>query len=357
MKKTLKNGETLAIKTLVPPLGDYARHVGCWGDIREELLAGQMKQWLYTPYFIGEIDGEVAGSMTYFAPVGQVDVGAVEFVGTTETHRRKGVASALMSALIDHFRDRGGQALYLCTTNPHAGALYEQHGFRYKIGDGMRYLAPGAEDFDQTYLSFCGAAHIRPATWSDLAGTTVLYNHPEPDWLVKEYLTQCFRDTRFESHFIKLMRRTEDRRGIFLILENSRQRLVGSAIVERLGTFYEQHAATLSFRLCPAYLPQTTQLLEAAIREANTLGIATLQTFIAADDQDQIDLVHNTGFSKEAHLPQRLRDGDHRTDLLIYTHHLDSNVPSPRTRDDYYGERKPWQQERLGKPIASNSDN
>lgn len=346
MQTELKNGEILNIKTQLPPLGDYAPHVGCWSDIRDELLSGQLQEWLYTPYFIGEINGDIAGSMSYFAAADQPEVGAVEFVGTAEPHRRKGIASALMSALIGHFRVRGGQALYLCTTNPHAGSLYEKHGFHYKIGDGMRCLTPGIADFDATYLSFCGTAQVRPATWSDLAPLTVLYNHPEPHWHIKEYLTQCFHDTRFESHFIRLMRRIEEQKGAFLVLENPQQRLAGAAVLERLDTFYEQHVASLSLRVCPTYFSQAAQLIEAAVHEASLLGITILQTFIAAGDQDHIDIVRSTGFAEEARLPKRLRDGNQEKDLLIYSRHNNANTPLPRIRGDYYGNRKTWQEDR-----------
>ena len=68
---------------------------------------------------------------------------------------------------------------------------------------------------------------------------------PEPDWLVKDHLTKTFRDMRYESHFVKLMRRIEDERGGCLVLENSRKRVVGLAAFERMDTYEEQHVAQL----------------------------------------------------------------------------------------------------------------
>ena len=171
--------------------------------------------------------------MSYYAPTDTRDVGVVEFVRTEEEHRSKGIASALMDCLIRRFRADDGVALYLCTTNPIAGSLYEKYGFWYHLGDGMRYLAPDAGDFDQTYLAFCGPAHIRDATWADLPRASVLYNHPEPRWLIKDYFTQTFRETRFESHFVRLMRQIEDQNGAFVVLENREQRLVGTAVLKR----------------------------------------------------------------------------------------------------------------------------
>lgn len=344
----LKTGEQLVIKTLHPPLGDYVGKVGCWGAIRDELLNGELTEWLFTPYFVGEIEGEVVGSMSYYTPTDTRDVGVVEFVQTAEQHRQKGIASALMETLIERFRDDRGLALDLCTTNPVAGSLYEKHGFWYNIGDGMRYVAPGAEDFNSTYLTHCGTARVRDAAWSDLPRASILYNHPEPRWFIKDCFTETFRDTRFESHYLKLMRGIEGNRGVFVALENPKQRLVGTAVLQRFDTFYEQHVATLSFRVCPAYLDQTAELLNAAAQKAEAISINTLQTYIADCDDDQKRLVTAAGFAEEARLRNRLRDGDGFLDVLIYTRSLETNtVPPFHEQAHYYGNRKPWQAERV----------
>lgn len=342
----LKTGEQLVIKTLHPPLHDYVSKVGCWGDVRDDLLNGKLTEWLFTPYFVGEIDGEVAGSMSYYTPTDTRDVGVVEFVRTEEEHRSKGVASALMDCLIRRFSVDDGIALYLCTTNPIAGSLYEKHGFWYHLGDGMRYLAPDAADFDQTYLAFNGPAQIRDATWGDLPRASVLYNHREPHWLIKDYFTQTFRETRFESHFVRLMRQIEDRNGAFVVLENREQRIVGSAVLKRFDTFHEQHIATLSFRVCPSYFEQGVGLLTAAAEKAEALSIQGLQIYIADCDEDQKEMVRSAGFVEEARLQNRLYDREKLIDMLVYTLLLPDATPL-RSEEDYYGNRKLWQAERV----------
>lgn len=344
----LRTGEELVINMLAPPFPDYAGRVDCWwGDIREELLGGQLKPWLFTPYFVGEIGDEIVGYMSYQAPADTRDVGLVEFVMTAERHRRKGIASALMAELVHQFTAEGGQALYLCTGNPNAGRLYEKHGFWYLVGDGMRYLAPGAQDFDDTYLAFCGAARVRDATWGDIPRASVLYNHPQPRWLVKDYLTQSFRYTRFESHFAKLLKRIEHPKGACVVLENPAKRAVGVAALERSDTFYEQHVATLSFRVAPGYFGQAPELLEAAAQKARERAIRVLQIHIADCDDDQKELAVKGGFSEEARLRDRLQSEDGPMDMLIYTRILPGAVHPLRNQGDYYGGRRPWQEERI----------
>jgi L-amino acid N-acyltransferase YncA len=344
---SLNTGERLTIRMLEPPLGEYASQVGCWPEMREELLSGKLAARLFTPYFVGEINGEVAGSMSYYTPADTRDVGVVEFVQTAERQRRKGVASALLVRLIERFQAEGGLALDLCTTNPHAGALYEKHGFWYLVGDGMRYRAPAAPEFDSAYLAFAGPARIRAATWSDLPRAAILYNHPEPRWLVKEYLTRVFRDMRFESHFVRLMRRIENERGAFLVLENPQRRVVGAAVFERLDSFAEQHVATLSFRVCPAYAAQAPELLDASAQRAAELSIRCLQVFSAEGDEDQKALLTAAGFTDEARLRERLREGQRWRDLLVFSRVLPGAGHPVRDQADYYSGRRAWQEERI----------
>ena len=236
LEAQLRDGSTLAIEIAEPPIDrscDWNRL--CWWPlIREEMMEGKLNRWMHAPHFIGRIGGEIAGTMCYYAPEDTRDVGALQFVSTEERFRRRGVGSALVGALIGHFTAQGGRALYLCTTNPVAGHLYESHGFRYHVGDGMRFLAPGAADFDRRWFAG-GAATIRDAHWGDLARLCVLYNHPDPAWLIKDALSASFRDTRYESHFTRVLRATEDGNGAFLVLEaDDGSRVVGAVAFRRI---------------------------------------------------------------------------------------------------------------------------
>lgn len=343
----LKTGEALVIREVEPPLGPYAGSVGCWWDaVEPDLLAGALAPWLHCPYYIGEIDGSVAGYMTCLTSVRNSEVGLVEFVSTADEHRRKGVGTVLLRRLIESFEANGGLALYLCTTNPVAGQLYEKCGFDYSVGDGMRYLSATAGEFDARYLSRDGHAIAREADWGDLPGATVLFCHPLPSWEIKEYLSHCFRDTRFEGHYVKLMRRVEEDRGAIMVLENRRKRVVGCAVIERLPTFQQQHVGQLSFRVAPEYNDQTNELLDAAGARAHGIGISILQTYVSDKDTDAGSMLEEAGFEREAVLPGRLRTAGGLTGVAVYGRDLGDTGPW-RPLEDYYGERKPWQEQRV----------
>ena len=195
-------------------------------------------------------------------------------------------------------------------------------------------------------MAYCGPARIRDATWGDLPRAAALYNHREPRWLIKDYFTQTFRETRFESHFVRLMRQIEDQNGAFVVLENREQRIVGAAVLKRFDTFQEQHIATLSFRVCPSYFEQGTELLTAAAEKAKQISVKALQIYIADCDDDQKKMVVTAGFAEEVRLHNRLYDGENLMDMLIYTLWL-PDVEPLRSEGDYYGNRKPWQAERV----------
>ena len=212
----------------------------------------------------------------------------------------------------------------------------------------MRYLAPGAEDFDRDYLDGGGPAEVRDATWADLPGASVLYNHPEPRWIVKDYLSESFRDTRYESHFVKTLRRLEGRRGICLALENVKRRLVGLATVERRGTFAEQHTGVLSFRVAPAFSGQAADLLGAVVERCAALEIAVLYVYLADCDDDQKQLLEEVGFGEEARFKRRLRVDGRYVDMVVYARTLAQMATALFDEGYYYGGRKDWQRERAG---------
>lgn len=344
---TLRGGEAIAVRVVSPPMGALTDKVGCWAHLRDDLLAGAMSDTLDVRYFVAEMHGEVVGSMGCYTPRSTRNVGLVEFVETDERHRRKGIASLLLGRLIADFRADGGRALLLCTTNPIAGSLYEKHGFWYTVGDGMMYVSPDAPAFPDEYLSHTGPARVRKAEWGDLPGASLLYNNPEPDWLIKDYLTGSFRDTRFERHFTQLMCGSEDDRGEVLVLESPANSVVGLAAFHRMDSYYEQHVADFSFRVCPAYYAQAGELLAQALQRAEELSIDTLQVRIADVDDGQKKLIRRAGFSETARLPGLLRDGDLGIDVLVYTHKTGPATTCKRGRGDYYGGRQHWQDIRV----------
>jgi GNAT superfamily N-acetyltransferase len=338
----LADGRNLRVRVLEPPLGDYEDRIEFWWrDVREPLLAGKLAETSFDRFVIGEVDGVYAGSMNYCTHRDARDVALLEMVWTHPDYRRIGIAQTLLRHTLADFRAMGGAAMYLCTTNPSAFALYASEGFQPWIGDGMRYLAPplDQETFDRDYFAVAGTARIRPGEWGDIARVSALYNQPQPAWLIKDYPRRVFRDMRYESHYIRVWKPASEERGVVLVLENPLQRIVGIASAVEIDSFYEQHVAVVDFWGCPAYLRQLPELLSALVQQAEQRGTELLQASIAACDQEKRQLLESVGFRESARLRDRLRDGDQHFDLLIYERRLSAQELISHPLASYYGAR------------------
>ena len=343
----LANGEVLTIRVLEPSLGDYAEHINySWRDVREPLMAGELVDTSLDRFFVGELDGECVGSMTYATPRRRSEVAVLGMVQTRPDQRRKGIATQLLRQTIADFRALGGMAMYLCTTNPNAYALYYKQGFRPLIGDGMRYLAPGCEDFDRTYFVHDGPATIRPGTWGDLAPVSSLYNQRQPDWFIKDYPRRVFRDIRYEGHYRRVWLPTQERQGTALVLENRRQRVVGIASTVAVDSYVEQHTHVVDCWACPAYVGQLPELLSAVVARARAAGAEALQAYLAEGDRGKQQVFEEAGFSEESRLRDRLRDDAEpagRQDLLVYSQTLGQSAAPAHPESGFYGARPAFQ--------------
>jgi ribosomal protein S18 acetylase RimI-like enzyme len=339
----LRTGESLIVRVIEPPLGPYAARIEYWWrDIRAPLVAGELVATSLDRFFIGEIGGAYVASMTYATSRDMPDIAALEMVWTHPEQRRKGIADLLLAETLADFRALGGWAMYLCTVNPHAAALYQRHGFRPLIGDGMRYLTPGREDFDRTYFADAGPAHLRPGTWGDLARVSALYNQPEPDWLVKDYPRRVFRDMRYEGHYLRVWKPCSQGRGQVLVLENPLGRVVGIASLVEVDSYFEQQIRVLECWACPAYLAQLPALVEALVEEAARARVEIIQAYVAETDAMKLAILAAAGLREEARLAARLRAGNRRVDLLIYSRSLGCETGPARPLGTYYGARPVW---------------
>ena len=118
-----RDGSTVAIEIAEPPF-DRSREWNrllWWPLILDDMIQVRLSRWMHAPHYIGRVDGEFAGTMCYYAPADTRDPGALLCVSTEKRFRPRGVGSALVRALVDHFTAQGGGAFYLWTSNAVAG--------------------------------------------------------------------------------------------------------------------------------------------------------------------------------------------------------------------------------------------
>ena len=104
-------------------------------------------------------------------------VGVLGHVFTLPHERGRGAASLVMEALLRHFRERGGQALYLSTGfDSSAFRIYARHGFEpVEPGSGvMRFTTSPRAHFEDTYFA-PGDASVVPLSWARWATASALF--------------------------------------------------------------------------------------------------------------------------------------------------------------------------------------
>jgi len=177
---TLKTGETVEIGCVQGP--ELA-----WAERVEKLLGHKNESWRAQNSHLLRND---AGVEAYFyilhraglpfANIMTVELNGVGILGhvwTNPDDRRKGAIALLMERQMDHFRARGGRALYLGTGfNGPPYRIYESFGFR-GIEDRsgvMEYYATSKMEFEAWYFKR-EEADIQPLNWRHWPASPALF--------------------------------------------------------------------------------------------------------------------------------------------------------------------------------------
>ena len=167
---TLKSGEVVQAGVVQGPDLDWAERVETllghkgpswrWGN--EQVLRTQTGLDVF--FYLLHRDGDPFANVMTIECRG---VGLLGHVYTRPEDRRQGAAMQLMACLMEHFRQRGGQALFLGTgydTPPYH--IYQVNGFAgVELESGyMAYYSASQDEFDRAYFA-PGSTAIEPVGW------------------------------------------------------------------------------------------------------------------------------------------------------------------------------------------------
>jgi GNAT superfamily N-acetyltransferase len=217
---TLKNGDRVEAGLVTGP-------DSVWSERIEELLNHKGETWRWgnemalrhdlgidALYYILHRDGEPFTNMMNIEYRG---VGIFGHVFTKPDERQNGAAGVLMPLLMEDFRSRGGQALFLGTGyDTHPYHLYAKNGF---VGlmpmDGtMAYYSDSEASFYQGYFS--GRATVERLGWPHWSASVPLFTG-EFDGIVRSHVMGNFGRASTEGPMIPMERdelsRKEDGKG------------------------------------------------------------------------------------------------------------------------------------------------
>jgi len=329
---TLKSGERMTIKLIVPPQEDYAEKL-ChflehksddqFRGIRQRLQAKYVQRCI-DKYFIGEIGGQIVGQAWYGVPRGRTGIGNFGHVYTEPCHRRKGITTALMKVLVEDFAKEDNAKCVLCGAGQVAGAIYAKFGFQFIVpgakSGGMALLKKGvAKDFaelEEKYFAPGLAVKVREGDIGDRHDCDRMLD-----------LSQGMKELRARWHtvfiahqvptFIDALFCVEDGKGLTTVIENSAGSILGYAFVLNLGSRYEGEFKVMDFVLHPNYLSHAAFFAGETVKIAQKAGIPETHAFVASCDSKKVAALRDAGFREEYRFTDKFVLAEKRYDIVV----------------------------------------
>lgn len=333
--RILKDGGQLKISIATPPLSKrlvkaFLRTPELSQTRREsrKRLYGGLRGLSSDYFFAARLGEKIAGTLWYCTAATCTETAYLGETFVHRKHRSRGVATSLLEVAIDHFSRQGGRAMYVTNLCPRApDKIYRKLGFQaYGFGQhayqGLIRLVVGKRswDFDLDYYRHDPRISIRNVNWGDLPHYTALLNYPH-EWAVRAYSLGLVGPTVFDElgrSFMDLMN-TLKAGNICLALEDSNNRMVGTAFSSSFPGKSQSHVRTVDFLVHPNYYAEAPRLIKELVKGLSSQGIEKLQVYAAAEDRTKVGILRLCGFTKEATMSSQLRVGDRRSDLEVYS--------------------------------------
>ena len=252
-------------------------------------------------------------------------VGLLGHVYTRPEDRRQGAATQLMALLVDDFRQRGGQALFLGTGyDSPAYHIYRAHGFASIEPESgqMVYYTTSLVEFEAAHFA-PGATVAEPAGWLHWPASTPLFAGDFPGVVRGAGLGLWGRGTT-EGPFLPLLQDSLERKAngrpprAAALVQQATRAVVGLAMWSDHPLWPEARLADLYCH--PAFWGEGAALLQ----ELELPASHTCLAYCDAGLQPKSEALRGAGFRRGATLRKRMpadRRGSGRVDVEVWEDH------------------------------------
>jgi GNAT superfamily N-acetyltransferase len=301
-------------------LGWFLEHV-FGGDDKPDVFVtatarGEYETVSRNEFVWAEWDGQIVSGAWTISPVDDARIGSIGEVFTAEAYRGRGLARAVCQRLLQSFDERGGQCMFLATSNPTAELLYRQLGFETLRGQLMRRTQTNFEDvwFRPSPVT------MRPLIWGDLPRLIALYA-VDTSW-VSLCMMQGFLSARWMlfTRANSFMKHTwqQTRQGLWLGLFNAEGALVGSCPAVPMGSEHQPLGGQIDVFVHPSCSDHTPTLLRHTAQAAQAKGWRWLIAWVASGDIEKRRFLAEAGFELQTHIPEGIAVGDQVQPLELW---------------------------------------
>ncbi len=315
---TLKSGEKMRVCLLKPPADDLLDPLKAFfqhypeqprRDIFQRFrgdYAGVCEDF----YFIGLIDGQIAGVLWYGYARDFPDIANFGNVYTSPLHRKKNITNILMTYFAENFKAGKARAAFCTCSNPWIVSIYARHGFKpvlpgAEVGFLMLANHGVTDDFtrftDDYYAGGPGAnlavvpGDIRQRHPIDTLFCFYKYLRPEL-FKPRVGLSSIVWNYQYALH------RVEDGRGKLFAATTDDGRVAGWAFCLNPVSPLEQDIGILDYEIHPKFADFAPTLIkEAAAASKEAFG--TINAQIPSFDPDKTKAFIAAGFKPAGEFP------------------------------------------------------
>ncbi|MBN1294816.1 MAG: GNAT family N-acetyltransferase [Candidatus Latescibacteria bacterium] len=270
------------------------------------------------------IDNTCVGTTSYtISARGQ---GILSQVQTQEQYRGRGIASSIMSEVMDTFRKNGARAVYLAAWDEWIRNIYRKFGF-VNVGNmgkrGAFKITLTDAGKDEILFRADQQVTIRPLGIGDQTDITSLFCTQHP-CVVKNYELGCYLGSYFEGEFFILQNQVvqgivpeerKPKKGYRCFVLDGEETILGLGTVIPSSRRHEGHTGIIDMLIHPAYSALTQDMLD---KLEENCELDHLTAYIEENESTKREFYEKNGYKKLTELEKQLTIGEESFNLMMY---------------------------------------